>query len=162
MFDPNPDPFADPALADLVAKKLLAGADHAWELQQPPDFDPIESAERFMDLAQAVQTIVGEDCPLELWPAIREATFHGELVLPAGAMAQPASAVIRASNFANLIAILDDERTVNPQILAQLRRRFERAGYRFIPALPLHRAYDGHHRATKQFRRWVDRLFGYL
>ena len=162
MFDPNADPFADPALADVVARKLLQGADHAWELQEPPGFDPIDAAERFMHLAQAVQQIVGDDCEMELWPAIRDATFHGEIVLPASATIEPASAVIRASNFANLIAILNDERIVKPDLLAQLRKRFERAGYRFIPALPLRREYTGHHRATKQFSRWSDRLFGYL
>lgn len=156
------DPFADPLLADIVAKKLLVGADHAWELAEPPGFDPIDAAERFMHLAQAVQQVVGEECELELWPAIRGATFHGEIVLPASVMAEPTSAVVRASNFANLIAVLNDDRAVRPEILAQLRRRFDRAGYRFIPALPLRREYTGHHRGMGQFSRWSDRLFGYV
>lgn len=156
------DPFSDPMLAEVVTRKLLQGADHPWELEQPPKFDPIEACERFMRLSAEVNRIVNDDCPIELWPAIRAATFHGEIVLPASAMAEPASAIIRASNFGNLITILDDERTVKPEILALLRRRFERIGYRYIPALPLRKAYDGHHRATRQFTRWSDRLFGYV
>jgi len=161
MLDPN-DPFSDPMLADVVARKLLQGADHAWEMEQPPDFDPIDALERFMKLASDVNGIVGEECPIELWPAIKAATFHGELVLPMSATAEPASAIIRASNFGNLIAILDDERALKPDVLAKLRRRFERIGYRFVPTLPLRRPYDGHHRGTGQFRRWADRLFGYM
>jgi len=160
MPDPIPDPFADPLLADVVAKKLLGGADHPWELQQPPGFDPIDAAERFMNLAQAVQAIAGEDCDMELWPSIRDATFHGEIVLPPAAMAEPTSGIIRASNFANLIAVLNDDRAVKPEVMTQLRRRFERSGYRFIPAQPLRREYTGHHRG--QFSRWADRLFGYV
>jgi hypothetical protein len=160
MSDPISDPFADPLLADVVAKKLLSGADHPWELQQPPGFDPIDATERFMNLAKVVQSIVGEDCEMELWPSIRDATFHGEIVLPPSAMAEPTSGIIRASNFANLIAVLNDDHAVKPEVMAQLRRRFERAGYRFIPALPLRREYTGHHRTD--FARWSDRLFGYL
>ena len=161
MTDPN-DPFADPMLADLVAKKLIQGADHPWELDQPPAFDAFEAAERFMKLAREVNAIVGAECEIELWPMIKAATFHGEIVLPPTALVEGGSAVVRASNFANLLAVLEDESAVRPDVLAQLRRRFDRNGYRFVPGRPLHRKYDGHHRGTGQFARWADRLFGYL
>jgi hypothetical protein len=160
---PDPtDPFADPELAQVVARKLISGADHPWELEQPPAFDPLEAAGRFMKLARETNAIVGADCEVEMWPAIRSATFHGEIVLPPSALTANGSAVVRASNFANLIAVLDDESAVRPGVLAQLRRRFDRNGYRFLPAAPLRRRYDGHHRGTGQFARWSDRLFGYL
>lgn len=161
-FDPNADPMSDPMLADVVAKRLLQSADHAWEIEQPPGFDPIEAAERFMKLAQSVQVLLQADCELELWPAIRDATFHGELVLPRTALAEPGSAVIRASNFANLVAILNDEMIVQPDVLARLKRLFVEGGYRFMPSSPLRRDYTGHHRAERPFAKWRDRLFGYV
>lgn len=162
MFDPTSDPLADPELAAVVARKLIRGADHAWELEQPPEFDPLDAAERFMILAREVNQIVGAECEMELWPAIKSATFHGEIVLPPTVLAEQSWAVIRASNFANLIAILNDEGAVSPEVLARLKRRFERNGYRFVPSGPLRGNYDGHHRGTREFGRWSDRLFGYV
>ncbi|HEX8916636.1 MAG TPA: hypothetical protein VF796_30075 [Humisphaera sp.] len=162
MFDPAADPLADPALAALVADKLLRGADHPWEVAEPPAFDVIEAAGRFLKLTQEVNAIVGTECAVELWPAVRDATFHAELVLPADVLTGEESAVVRASNFANLIAVLNDDDAVRPDVMAKLRRRFERNCYRFVPSGPLRKPYDGHHRGTKQFARWRDRLFGYL
>lgn len=164
MTDPTDptDPFADPVLAEVVARKLIAAADHPWELEHPPAFDPLDAAGRFMTLARETNEIVGAECEVEMWPAVRSATFHGEIVLPPSALADGGSAVVRASNFANLVAVLDDEAVVRPDVLARLRRRFDRSGYRFVPAWPLRRTYDGHHRGTRQFTRWADRLFGYL
>lgn len=162
-FDPSADPLADPAFAASVYRKLLAAADHPWELDQPPKWDPLEAAERFLKLIQDVNAIVGEPCEAEMWPAIKAATFHGELVLPPAALlGAGAFAVVRASNFADLVAVLNDESVVRPEVLAQLRRRFERRGYRYVPSVLLPRAYDGHHRGTRQFATWRDRLFGYL
>jgi hypothetical protein len=43
-----------------------------------------------------------------------------------------------------------------------LRKRFDRAGYRFVPSAQLRRTYEGHHRGTKRFSTWADRLFGYV
>jgi hypothetical protein len=162
MFDPNADPLSDPALADLVAKKLLKAADHPWELEQPPDWDPLEATERFLRLSGDVNRILGAECEIELWPMIKQATFHGEIILPAAALQREAYAVIRLSNFGNLVAVLNDDSAVKPEVLVQLRRRFERSHYKYIPSTLLRRAYDGHHRGTRQFGVWADRLFGYL
>ena len=162
MFDPNADPLSDPALADLVARKLLKAADHPWELEQPPDWDPLAATERFLRLSGDVNRIVGAECEVELWPMIKHATFHGEIVLPAAALQREGYAVVRVSNFGDLVAVLNDDSTVKPEVLAQLRRRFERMHYKYIPSLLLGRTYDGHQRGTRQFGVWADRLFGYL
>jgi hypothetical protein len=162
MFDPTADPLADPELAALVVTKLLKAADQPWEMEQPPEFDPLEAVERFLKLAREVEAIVGQACDVEMWPHVRSATFHGELVLPPGALGSDGYAVVRASNFAGLIAVLNDEEIVRPDVMAALRKRFERNHYKFIPSSRLRRAYDGHHRGTKQFATWADRLFGYV
>ena len=49
-----------------------------------------------------------------------------------------------------------------PEVFAALRKCFDRAGYRYLLSLPLGRTYDGHHRGTRRFTTWADRLFGYL
>jgi hypothetical protein len=156
------DPLNDPALAELVASRLIKAADHPWEIERPGDFDGIEAVGRFMALAQRIETLVGEPCMMEMWPQVRDATFHAELVLPTSAMARDGYAAVRASNFGNLITIVPDEAEVRPDVLAELRKRFDRAGYRFVPSAPLRRIYDGHHRGTKRFSKWADRLFGYV
>jgi hypothetical protein len=156
------DPFSDPALAELVAARLVKAADHPWELQRPHDFDGIEAVGRFMELTQKIEAAVREPCTVELWPQIRDATFYGELALPSSVMANEGYAAVRASNFGNLIAILPNEADLRPDVLTALRRCFDRAGYRFLPSLPLRRTYDGHHRGTRRFTTWADRLFGYL
>src|SRR3954463_4710982 len=155
----NDDPLNEPALAELVASRLIKAADHAWEIERPADFDGIEAVGRFMTLAQRIEAMVGESCLVEMWPQVRDATFHAELVLPGSVMVGDGYAAIRASNFGNLIAIVPDEAQVRPDVLAELRRRFDRAGYRFVPSAPLRRTYDGHHRGTKRFGTWADRLF---
>jgi hypothetical protein len=162
MIDPADDPLADPALAELVATKLLRAADHPWEIERPHDFDGIEAVGRFMELAQRIEAVVAEPCAVEMWPQLRDTTFHAELVLPASAMAREGYAAVRASNFGNLIAIFHDEADLRPDVLRELRKRFDRAGYRFVPSSPLRRTYDGHHRGTRRFATWADRLFGYL
>lgn len=161
-FDPNADPLSDPALAELVAGKLVRAADHPWELERPPDFDPIAAAGRFLTLAREVEEIAGQPCEIELWPRVKAATFHGELVLPAAALRAEGFAVVRASNFGDLIAVLNDETAVRPDVLAALRRRFDRNRYKFVPAALVRRPYAGHHRGTRRFGTWADRLFGYL
>jgi hypothetical protein len=156
------EPFDDPALSELIATRLIKAADHPREIERPGDFDGIEAVGRFMELAQRIQALVGESCPVEMWPQVRDATFHAELVLPASVIVGDGYAAIRASNFGNLIAIVPDESEVKPDVLAELRRRFDRAGYRFAPSAPLRRTYDGHHQGTKRFGTWADRLFGYV
>jgi hypothetical protein len=162
MVDPTDNPLADPELAALVAAKLLKAADHPWEVERPFDFDGIEAVGRFLALARDVEELVGGGCAIEVWPQLRDTTFCGELVLPSSVTAAEEGAMLRASNFANLIAILPDEQDVRPDVLQRLRRLFDRHGYRFLPAAPLHRPYDGHHRGTRRFATWADRLVGYL
>ena len=162
MFDPNADPLADPELAALVARKLIKAADHPWELEQPPGWDPLEATERFLRLANDVNAIVGAECEIELWPMIKLATYHGEIVLPKSALKDDGYAFIRVSNFGNLITVLNDDSVVRPEFLERLKRRFERSHYKYIPSMFLRRAYDGHHRGARQFGLWADRLFGYL
>src|SRR3954468_20125734 len=82
------DPLNDPALAELVASRLIKAADHAWEIERPADFDGIEAVGRFMTLAQRIEAMVGESCLVEMWPQVRNATFHAELVLPSSVMAR--------------------------------------------------------------------------
>jgi hypothetical protein len=156
------DPFNDPALSELMASRLVKAADHPSEIERPGDFDGIEAVGRFMALAQRIEAVVGESCPMEMWPQVRDAAFHAELVLPASVMVGDGYAAVRASNFGNLIAIVPNESEVRPDVLAELRKRFDRAGYRFVPSAPLRRTYDGHHRETKRFSTWADRLFGYV
>jgi hypothetical protein len=155
------DPFNDPALAELVASRLIQAADHPREIERTEDFDGIEAVGRFMALAQRIEAVVGESCLIEMWPQVRDATFHAELVLPGSVVGGDGYAAVRASNFGNLIAIIPDEAELRPAVLAELRRLFDRAGYRFVPSAPLRRRYDGHHRESNRFSTWADRLFGY-
>jgi hypothetical protein len=159
---PGDDPLADPALAEVVYRQRLAAADHAVELEQPPGWDPLEAVARFLTLVRDVNAIVGEECEADLWPGIRAATFHGEVVLPPGVVRDNGFAVVRASNFGGLIAVLNDDEAVRPAVLADLWRRFERRRYTPVPSALLRRSYAGHHRATRTFATWRDRLFGYL
>lgn len=161
MFDPNADPLSDPELAELAMGKLMKAADHPWELEQPPDFDPIAATERFLNLI-ADLGVHGIDGEVQLWPGIRSATFHGELVLPRHALRDQEHAVLRASNFGSLIAVLRDENALQPEALATVRAAATAAGYRLLPASLHRKTYAGHHRGTRQFATWSDRLFDYL
>src|SRR3954463_9850707 len=55
MKDESGDPLDDPALAELIASRLIKAADHAREIERPDDFDGIEAVGRFMALAQRIQ-----------------------------------------------------------------------------------------------------------
>jgi hypothetical protein len=162
MFDPNADPLSDPMLAELAMGKLMRAADHPWELEKPPDWDPIGAVERFLRLVTALRDSLGIDEEVQLWPGIRSATFHAELVLPASVVNVGEHAVIRASNFGDLLAILRDDSSVQPAVVQGIRQLARAEGYRFIPSSLLRRKYDGHHRGTRQFATWSDRLFDYL
>jgi hypothetical protein len=162
MFDPNADPLSDPMLAELAAGKFVRAADHPWEIEQPPQWDPFDAIERFLKLITALQEKLGIDGEVQLWPGIRNATFHAELVLPPAILRAEGWAVMRASNFGNLIAVLNDETVVQDAPLAEIREQSIAAGYRFIPSAQLRKRYDGHHRGARLFTTWADRLFGYL
>jgi hypothetical protein len=162
MFDPNADPLSDPMLAELAMGKLMRAADHPWELEQPPDWDPLAAVDRFLRLVTTLRDSLGIDAEVQLWPAIRSATFHAELVLPTTVVHAGEHAVLRASNFGDLLAILRDDSFVQPDTLEAIRRLARIEGYRFIPSTLTRRKYNGHHRGTRQFATWSDRLFDYI
>jgi hypothetical protein len=162
MFDPNADPLSDPMLAELAMGKMMRGADHPWEIEQPPDWDPLAAVERFLQLIAALDQKLGITGEVQLWPAIRSATFHAELVLPPGVLREKEYAAIRASNFGELLAIVPDDSAVREDVVAAVRDLGRAAGYRVIRSSLTRKKYDGHHRGTGQFVTWRDRLFDYL
>src|SRR5215212_9867731 len=120
--NPNPTP---PDPSDEMAALLLRGFDDPRSLHAPPGFDFVEATGRFLQLAHAVTRIVGQDCDMEIWPDIRDASYHGEVRLPASALMEPAASVsIRASNFGNLVTLYDatGDEAVKPPVLAALRK----------------------------------------
>ncbi len=153
------EPFDE---AMIEAELLLRGFDDPHSLEAPRDFDHIEANARLLRLAHEVTQLVGEDCELETWPAIQDASFHGAIWLPQSVLTDLDAASIRTSNFGRLITVYDSDNVVKPEILAALRVLFERSGYRYVPSAALRRPYKGRHGASDRLRDWGTRYFDYL
>ena len=149
-------------IEQLLLLRMLEGYDDPHALDVPAGFDFFEAKGRFLALAQAVSTVVGEACDVEVWPALRDATFHGSVQLPPGALARPEPVSIRVSNFGNLASLVGDESAVRPELLPSLRRAIERRGYRYVPPDLLARRYTGVHQSKGLFVNWGARFFGYV
>ena len=160
-LQPNLDPLNDPEPMELVAPRLLKGYDDPWEVLAPHEFDFLAATERFLRFAHALTQQFGEGCDLEVWPTLQDAAFHGEVQLPQAALNWPTFAAVRASNFGNLITVVDDDTAVKPEALATIRSLGDRHRYRYLPSAPLHRRYDGYHQGKTAMRTWKQRFFGY-
>jgi hypothetical protein len=149
-------------LPDEVWLALLMGYDDPRSLEVPAGFDYLEATGRFLRLAHDITRIAGPDCDIEVWPAVQDASFHGELRLPPDVLTEDYGVLVRASNFGNLITLYDADDVVKPPVRDQLRRLFDRHGFRYVPAAVLRRPYNGRHAGTTSIRDWGERYFDYL
>jgi hypothetical protein len=141
---------------------LLRGYDDPRSLAAPAGFDYLEATERFLQLAHDVTRIVGRECEIEVWPAVQDASFHGEIRLPDAVLMAPGGVFLRASNFGNLVTAFDADEAVRPDVMAAVRGRADRHGYRYVPSAVLRRPYTGRHAGTTAIRDWGGRFFGYV
>jgi hypothetical protein len=151
----------DDSGADLMVS-VLRGFDDPAHAEAPADFDYVEAKQRFLELAQAVNRLVGAECDVDVWPGIQDASHHGEIVLPSSATTAPERAVIRVSNFGGLATFFDETNdVVKPDLLPRLIRVIERAGYRYVAPALLARRYDGR-LPRDRIPTWGTRYFDYL
>lgn len=148
-------------LPDEVWLALLKGYDDPRSLQAPAGFDYLEATGRFLGLAHDITRIVGPECDIEVWPAVQDASFHGEIRLPDAVLTTPDGVFVRASNFGNLVTAFDADESIRPDVLAALRGLADRHRYRYVPSAALRRPYTGRHAGTASIRDWGGRFFGY-
>ncbi|MCC6820905.1 MAG: hypothetical protein V9H26_10925 [Verrucomicrobiota bacterium] len=136
--------------------EILKSFDDSEHAEYPVGFVHEAAWSKFEKLAQEV-------CPqypgseFETGLRIQDASFHGQIMLKV----RGGIAVIRASNFGNLITILDEDSLLENLSMTRLKRIFEKFGYTFVPSEILELDYTGKNGGVNGFRSWRLRFFDY-
>jgi len=152
---------------DLLWTKLRE-LDSPTHLERPADFDEAEAAARFVILVNLVDAAFGCECSTDAGPAlIQDASFYGDLRVPAAATYTGHELWIRVSNFGPMATFSSGpgDAADMADIARSDRDRIENAltsaGYLLVPKAALRNAYDG--RANSPFLyTWWSRYFDYL
>jgi hypothetical protein len=159
--------------------ELLRAADEAEHSERPPNFDERRARDKFVGLVQALVGAFGAPVQYEAgFPLIQDASFFGQLTIPAETIRSGIGITVRTSNFADLATIvvedpdLWDEASalralVDENDLRKVEDLIEEAGYEYIPLALLRCEYDGINEGLKvgtdgRRRNWWDRYFDWL
>jgi hypothetical protein len=161
--------------------ELLRSVDEATHAEWPPDFDERQARAKFMRLVEATVREYGTSVRYEAgFPLIQDASFFGDLTIPAEATRSGVEIEIRTSNFGELATVTladrdlwDDPTAVSALLdeddLRTVERLLSESGYEYVPLPLLRREYDGANHALKELyaaegRRlsWWERYFDWL
>lgn len=164
-----------PGRAEIAG--LLRQLDDPANLECPAGFDYAAEQRRFQSLVAELEGRFSCTCQIEAGNRIQDASFLGQLVIPASALVRGVAAFVRVSNFGRLALLgaecpgrYDDAKTLN--LIAATDRRVMLevlAGLNYVPLLEdvLSAEYDG---TCDTFRdaypshspTWFIRYFDYL
>src|SRR5688500_19602337 len=83
----------------------LRSADDPERLEFPEGYDEAAEALRFQRLRQALEAAFGCECAASSRPRLLDATFFGEVIVPASASGGSADIVVRVSAFGSLAGV---------------------------------------------------------
>lgn len=155
-------------------KRLLGDLDDPEHMERASDFDLGATEKRFADMVVRLERDFGTTCRIDAGVVVQDASYYGQVVVPAEATNSGADLFIRVSNFGSTAVLgieapgtyLDEE--VDALLDGADRDRIERAlldgGYKVVPEAVLWERYDGRsewlHRETRT--SWFTRFFDYL
>jgi hypothetical protein len=156
---------------------LLRQLDDPVHLERPAGFDYAAEQARFAALVAAVEARFGCICTVDAGMSVQDASYLGQLEIPASATATETEVFVRVSNFGGLAllgaerpGVYDDEETRILIAYADWRNVLEvltNHGYVVLLEDALSRPYDGTSDALRRpYARtpatWFDRYFDYL
>jgi hypothetical protein len=164
-----------PGRAEIAG--MLRRLDDPAHLEHPARFDYAAEQGRFQSLVAELEERFRCTCQVEAGTRVQDASFLGQLVIPASALVRGVAVFLRVSNFGSLALLgaegpgrYDDAETLN--LIAETDRRVVLevlAALNYVPLMEgvLSAAYDG---SCDVFRdayssyspTWFTRYFDYL
>lgn len=149
--------------------EVLRSLDEPNSLEFPHGFSYLIYQSRFNALAVAIGEVFGSPCTPDR--EVQDASFHGDIVIPAEITESRERVIIRVSNFGSLVTVsaggLARDSTLAVEALHEEdRERIERVasslGYRLISGNVLRQNYDGPTALDDWQSTWWHRFFDYM
>ena|SRR5216683_534364 len=134
---------------------------HGWEF--PDDFDYDSAHQRFLDLAQAFQDLLGPHCVIESGVSIQDASFLEQILLPVEDFNRrhPEYATLRVSNWDSMATVANDA-ALGPKLLKQVQDVLQQFDYIYIPASVLEAPYYTDAEGNAGEDSWWIRYFDWV
>lgn len=157
------------AHVDELLWAKLRELDDPTHLERPADFDEAEADTRFAVLVRLVEAAFRCECTTDAGRGrIQDASFYGDLVVPASATETRCDLAIRVSNFGPMatFSVLGRRDADSADVAAADSDRIENAlasaGYLAVPMVLLRTAYDGPTDSSPFLYTWWSRFFEYV
>lgn len=138
--------------------ELLRRYDHPTHWEHPPGFDYRQAEVRFARFVEDLSAASGVAPRVETGVHIQDASFHSQAFLP---LADGRFALIRFSNFGDMVTVGDDEPIPEPTMHV-IRELFSRHGYVYVPAVVLAEPYTGSNPGVTGIDTWWIRYFDWV
>jgi hypothetical protein len=160
-------------------RQRLRALDDPIYAERPADFDEKRVRDKFLGLVAGIRRTFGASVTYEAGPPlIQDASFFGDVTIPAQATESGVEIGVRTSNFGELATffptdpdVWDEPDSTESLIDTGERRALEellsQQGYEFVPLALLFADYDGANQALKDLRsgsrlNWWCRYFDWL
>lgn len=138
--------------------ELLKRHDDPQRWEYPEGFDYDRATKRFATFADDLSVALGHQLNTESGSHIQDASFHSQIYLP---LNDEWRAVMRFSNFGDMVAISDDE-SVPAQSMKLILDLLTKHGYVYVPSSVLEESYPGTNPGVTGIRDWWIRYFDWV
>ncbi len=143
--------------------QYLLKVDDAVNAESPQGFSRRKAQKRFFSLITKLSVEFNIQLPIESGKSIQDASFHSAAFLPKEWQLTPNHILqLRASNFGNLLAVVDDDQIVKTDVLAVIKHYAQELDYQYVPGQVLWEKYSGKNKAIHGSNSWMYRYFEYL
>jgi hypothetical protein len=141
----------------------LVGVDDAHNAEHPAGFKASLAEQKFLRLVDGLNKHHRINLPVESGKSVQDSSFHAEASLPADWVVEHGYILkLRASNFGNLLAVVDDDRMIKTDHLNIIGKLAQEMHYRFVPTSVLLEKYTGTNKGVTAFQNWMHRYFDWL
>jgi hypothetical protein len=151
----------------------LRALDDPHNLERPADFNADAAARRFTALVEHLERGFGCPCRTDAGPGrIKDASFYGDVIVPADSTASGEDLAIRVSNFGPMavygLGRVGDYDGLDQADQERVETALEDTGYTIVPGRILWQEYDGRsdfwrtHVPNERPPTWWVRFFDYL
>src|SRR5687768_16512658 len=138
--------------------RYLIQVDDAVNAESPRGFSRRKAQHRFFSFISKLNTEFNIQLPLESDKSIQDSSFHAATTLPKEWQLTPNHFLqLRASNFGNLLAVVEDDQILKADILAVIKRYAQELDYQLVPSLVLWEKYSGTNKGVNGFENWIHR-----
>jgi hypothetical protein len=141
----------------------LVEVDDAHNAEHPVGFKSSLAEQKFSGLVDGLNKHYRINLAIHSGKSIQDSSFHAESSIPAEWLIEHGYILkLRASNFGNLLAVVDDDGMIKTDYLNVIRQLAQEMHYRFVPTCVLLETYTGTNKGIEGFQNWMHRYFDWL